>query len=876
MRHILVKFVSPIILAIALSACGGGGGGGGSSAGGNSGTGTLLTVSASSLDFTANRGETAPEDQSFTVRWTDPSVAGFVIGTPPGESVPTWLDVTTAGRTSPVTVTVGVNNTNLDVGTYSMTLRIVTGDANANPLRTVDVPVTYTVSDDFRVSETALQTERVAGSTRQIGGPNFEVRGENVSWTASADQPWVSLNPASGTSPQEVSLQLDSAALPIGANLATITIQDDADPQNTLTVDLTVDVRAPQIDVFRPSLVFSGTNGAFLFDQDVRLTIENEQPVTWTATPSEPWIVTQIFGSTGRDTMEVSIDAETANLASGTYNGEIVVSTTYAGAMISETIPVELTLTPATVNVLTPSLDFQGALPTDFVAQDLEFLLSVPREFPWQVDFSYDDGSDWLQASPGSGMTSGIDSTGINVASAGLTEDSYTGTVNLTVNVNADVITASVPVTVTLEPHRLSVVDNGVALVDAPGISKLSHSVTVSDNRVISVPWTASSDQAWLSVTPSGTTGGELVLTADPAGLAPETIHYATVTIESTAPSITNSGEETIRVGFYVTAIAPIAEASADVFEAWMATTGLVADPIRPYVYVTDGLTDISVYNVYSGALVDTISNAGGSLRFMTVSTDGSTLYALDHADNSIVTVDLDANPLTANAPWTDPAWDCNCSLDRIEVDLHYTRINGQEVLIGADKDIIDANTGVSLYRTSFSSFLEFDQPMAISGNGGVLFRKAGSITRKVLKYSELDSEFDIVDTVTGGGIVGRDVYTDDAGDLVYRECHYPTNDIAINDGLTLDVISTIPESGNGGAILGPDGLVYCARYEQDNLAPPGIPDAWVIDPATRTIITEYTVPQSISPRRFTISGDGQRIIMRSNRQRTLWFQSTP
>lgn len=71
--------------------------------------------------------------------------------------------------------------------------------------------------------------------------------------------------------------------------------------------------------------------------------------------------------------------------------------------------------------------------------------------------------------------------------------------------------------------------------------------------------WTASSDQAWLTVmNGSGMTPDSFQLTADPTSLPMEAISYANVTVSSTDPRVTNT--EIVRVGLYRTASPPTAQ----------------------------------------------------------------------------------------------------------------------------------------------------------------------------------------------------------------------------------------------------------------------------------------------------------------------------
>ncbi len=110
-------------------------------------------------------------------------------------------------------------------------------------------------------------------------------------------------------------------------------------------------------------------------------------------------------------------------------------------------------------------------------------------------------------------------------------------------------INVSYTVGVFTHRHRLVASTPGVAFASMPGRSTLTRTLTVTDTLGHPSSWAASSDQPWLQVTPSGAAGGNLVLTANPAGLAADQIHYATVTIGSSESAV--SLQDHVRVGFW-------------------------------------------------------------------------------------------------------------------------------------------------------------------------------------------------------------------------------------------------------------------------------------------------------------------------------------
>src|SRR5690606_10654871 len=99
---------------------------------------------------------------------------------------------------------------------------------------------------------------------------------------------------------------------------------------------------------------------------------------------------------------------------------------------------------------------------------------------------------------------------------------------NLQAKVNGDTVTNAVAVTINRDQRKILPSVTGIAMVSAPGWSRLSREVTVSDNYAGNATWSAASDSGWLGVTRSG---NSLTLQADPSSLPADTISYATVTL---------------------------------------------------------------------------------------------------------------------------------------------------------------------------------------------------------------------------------------------------------------------------------------------------------------------------------------------------------
>ncbi len=214
--------------------------------------------------------------------------------------------------------------------------------------------------------------------------------------------------------------------------------------------------------------------------------------------------------------------------------------------------------------------------------------------------------------------------------------------------------------------------ERGVALVAVPGGQRLSHSVTIAEASGTSTGWSASSDAAWLSVTPSGSIGAALLLSADPATLA-EGAHFATVTVRSNGGATVR--DETVRVGFYKSSTAPAARL-ADPLEAYVGAQ-LVSDPVRPIMYSVVGGT-IAAQHFYTGARVGTITLPSVAVTALAISDDGRTLYALNGggSDAGITLIDLDSFQVSGRLP---PS---NELLIRDASRMAFARVAGQPVLV--------------------------------------------------------------------------------------------------------------------------------------------------------------------------------------------------
>ncbi|MEA2136290.1 MAG: hypothetical protein QOC68_4199 [Solirubrobacteraceae bacterium] len=357
--------------------------------------------------------------------------------------------------------------------------------------------------------------------------------GGSLSFTVSDDAPWLSVSPASGTAPRDLSVTVDTVGLAAGTYSATVTVTSAGTQGSPKQIPVTLTVAAaPALSVSPASLSFSATSGgASPATKTLSVTNTGGGTLSFTASDDAPWLSVTPASGTAPQTLTVS--ASVTGLAAGTYTGKVTV--TSVGATGSPTdVPVTFTVDPPPVTpalAVTPaSLSFSavadGANPADKT-------LSVTNTGTGTLSFTTSDDALWMSVTPGSG-TAPQDLT-VSVDTAGLAAGTYTGKVTVTA---AGATGSPKDITVTL------VVNPGPTLAVAPaslsfsavagGANPAAKTLTATNSGAGgSLPVSASDDAAWLSVTPaSGATPQDLSVAVDTAGLAAGT-YTGKVTVTS-------------------------------------------------------------------------------------------------------------------------------------------------------------------------------------------------------------------------------------------------------------------------------------------------------------------------------------------------------
>ncbi len=335
----IARWTVVALLGVVTVGCGGGGGG--DSGGGGGGTRYTISLTTAALSFNGPEFATiAPQAVGVTF-----SGEGVVIGTLPGQTLPSWLVLEAHSQSSPtqVSLPLRVLTAGLAPGTYSTTLRFVTSDSNGNNLAFVDLPITLTLREGFKVTlapGTRLDFGGVVSGasvvTPQAGYP-AEVRGDNISWSAGGAPDWIRVTPSSGTAAGPVTITAVTTGLPAGQYVGSIGFSDaNSNGSWSLPVQLQMGYPAPSITPTDTAYSvdnttdIAGTQGSFVISDSAQgqnasryfdWTVDFQHMNSARTTPY-PLIASPVLGSTFGTATSVSLNLDTHvlnGLPSGNY-----------------------------------------------------------------------------------------------------------------------------------------------------------------------------------------------------------------------------------------------------------------------------------------------------------------------------------------------------------------------------------------------------------------------------------------------------------------------------------------------------------------------------------------------------------------------------
>jgi Leucine-rich repeat (LRR) protein len=314
----------------------------------------------------------------------------------------------------------------------------------------------------------------------------------DADWTAAANEEWITLSPTSGTGNGAIAVNVDANAAPEPRE-AIITVQAGAAAQ---TITVTQEGFVPAIRIDKTIINAAAAAGAY------PLVLTGN--IAWTAGKGNAaWIALSPTEGTGSGTITVAIaknDATEPRSATITVTADDIVRT---------------------VNVLqaaaNASLEVDGTELSYIPEEAAAYSLPVTGNTAWTAESS----ATWLTVSPATGTGSGTITVN---AEANTVMESRSATITVT----AGNIVRTVSVTQAAAVPALEV--NGTELNNIPE-EEADYSLPVTSNTA----WTAKSNAAWLTVSPTtGTGSGTIAVTVTEN----PTLNTRTATITVTAGNI--------------------------------------------------------------------------------------------------------------------------------------------------------------------------------------------------------------------------------------------------------------------------------------------------------------------------------------------------
>ena len=492
-----------------------------------------LVATPTSLAFAYETGGAAPPSQTFQIT-ASPNLP--VSAATDGSA---WVSVSPASGTTPQVFTVSVNISGLAAGIYNSTISITSAGASNSPLT---VPVQLVVTnppppDNLVATPTSLAFAYEIGSAAPLSQTFQITASPNLAVSAATDgAAWISVGPASGTTPQVFTVSVNISGLAAGTYNSKISITSAGAANSPLSVPVQLVVTNPpppdNLAAVPTSLTFAYvTGGTAPPSQTFQITASPSLPVT-AATDGSPWVSVSPDGGNTPQVFTVSVN--TTGLAPGTYNSKI--SITSAGAANSPlSVPVQLVITspppPDNLVAAPKTLSFAfvtgGAIPS---SQTFQITAS-----PNLSVTAATDGAAWISVNPGSGNTPEVFTVSINPA--GLTAGTYNSKISIT-SAGAANSPLSVPVQLLITnpppPDNLVATPTSLSFAYVIGsAAPASQTFQITASPDLSVT-SATDGAAWVSVSPgSGTTPQVFTVSVNTTGLAAGT-YKSEISITST------------------------------------------------------------------------------------------------------------------------------------------------------------------------------------------------------------------------------------------------------------------------------------------------------------------------------------------------------
>jgi hypothetical protein len=453
----------------------------------------------------------------------------------------------------PATLQVAVSAAGMPAGTYNELIRV--RSVSGEPALGKQILVTMKVEAggvQVTTAPSPLTFSATAGSTTVLNGQVNVGSGVAATYTAAKTKAWVTLSKTSGSvaagGSDSFNVAVNPSGLAAGTHTDVVTVTPSSGSAIQLPVTLNLTAPEPALTASPTSLSFQGqVGGATPAAQN--LSINNAGSAgTFSIASNKSWLTVQPASGSiaSKASASVQVQASQSGLAAGTHTGTLTIScpgrpnTTVAVTLVVQQPPA---LAPSPT-----SLSFSATAGSPAPSAKS---VSLSNSGP-EAAFTVSDNQNWLQVTPASGSVAANGSVSLQVSAdhAGLAPGSYTGTITVASSGRPNT-TIPVSFSVAEQPPALAPTPSTVSFEATIGAGNPAAKSVSLSNQSAQTSFTATSNQAWLKVTPtsgqvSANSTANLSLSADLTGMAAG--NYSAV-LTVTAPGRPNS---TVAVSFKV------------------------------------------------------------------------------------------------------------------------------------------------------------------------------------------------------------------------------------------------------------------------------------------------------------------------------------
>ena len=366
----------------------------------------------------------------------------------------------------------------------------------------------------LQISPSTWTLSAIQGSSPVTNAILVSSSGSPIHFTVSSNQGWLTPGIGSGntSSVSRVNAQVNPNGLTPGVYSGILSFTPDIGVVQTVTVTLTVSGIGP-VSAAPSSLTFTAVYGAGNPPPQTSYVTAVNGTVSFTLTSSQPWLTVQVAG--GITPLQLSIGAAPGNMAPGTYNGIVTLT---SGTYTSQ-IAVTLSIIPLAVTANPAALQFNSSSCNGVSSSQVLQLSSNGAAQPYSVSSNVP----WLTVSPSQGTTGAVPQVVVTFNStlvpAGTTPSGGVLTVS-----SPGLASFTVPVTVAYTSgNSLGFNTGGLTFTAVHGSNPLPQTIT-ANSACGSLTVQIYGDSPWISVNQlQANTPAQAVVSINTTNLAPGT-----------------------------------------------------------------------------------------------------------------------------------------------------------------------------------------------------------------------------------------------------------------------------------------------------------------------------------------------------------------